>query len=132
MIAVRNPDGTLSNAVSMQVVGLQIPTPRPDIPPPPAPARATTPLLRAISPTSHLTGRFTVDFYGSNFQQGAKVLAQGSGWSSDTPPVIYDNPTHLQAVIEGNNPASFTLAVRNPDGQLSNAVSIQVTAQNRR
>src|ERR1700682_2321482 len=88
------------------------------------------PLLGNISPSSHSAGRFAVDLIGSNFQQGAKVVVSGNGRSSEVSQVMYDNAGHLQAVMDLNAAANFSLMVRNPDGQFSGAVLLQVTATN--
>lgn len=92
-------------------------------------SRSTTaPVLSQLTPTTHVAGRFSVDLYGSGFQPGAKLIAQGSGWSSDQAAVMYVGPDHLRAVIDAQNPSQFTVAVRNPDSQISVAYPFQVTA----
>lgn len=94
--------------------------------PVPASAKAA-PVLSQVTPNSHAAGRFSIDLYGSGFQPGAKLIAQGAGWSSDQAAVMYLGPDHLRAVIDGANPAQFTVAVRNPDSQISAAYPFQVT-----
>src|SRR5579871_130131 len=79
------------------------------------------PVLLRISPGTHTSGQFTVDLYGLNFQQGAKIIAQGIDWNSDQAAVTFLGSNHLQATIVAQNPAQFTIAVQNPDSQTSAA-----------
>jgi len=120
-IAVRNPDGSLSGPLPVHVDGsATMATANPT-------SSATGPILLSISPTTHATGQFQVDLYGSRFQQGARVIAQGANWNSDQAAVMYLAPNHLKAIIAAPNASRFTLAVRNPDGQLSTAQLFEVT-----
>jgi len=95
----------------------------------PLPSNANTgkaPILKQVTPDVHQAGRFSVDLYGSGFQPGAKLIAQGNGWKSDQAAVMYLGPDHLQAVIDAQNPAQFTVAVQNPDMLVSAAHPFQV------
>ncbi|HEY6251238.1 MAG TPA: hypothetical protein VI685_14870, partial [Candidatus Angelobacter sp.] len=126
-LAVRNSDGQISNSVALQVTAMNTVPTRPTYSNIPAPTHASVPTLRSVSPASHVSGLFTVDLYGSNFQAGSKVVVNGSGRSNDSSSVRFDNAEHLQATLDLNAAGAFTLAVRNSDGQVSSAIPLQVT-----
>lgn len=132
VIAIRNPDGQMSNTVTLQVTAMSVPSPQPQSPPSygssPAPSRPAAPVLRNISPFSHSTGRFSVDFYGSNFEPGARIVVMINGHNSEIQQVQYDNSAHLSAVVDVNTAGGILLTVHNPDGQISNSVALQVRA----
>jgi len=130
-LSIRNPDGQLSNPVVLQVVGATPPLQRQPTPGnPPVPVRAPAPSLRNLASSNHAAGNFTLDLYGANFQAGARVEISASGRTEQIPEVLYDNAGHLRAAINLNTAGAFSVAVRNPDGQLSNPVALQVTALN--
>lgn len=119
-LAVRNPDGSLSSSLPIQITAAAVPTAN-------VTSSSTAPILQSVSPMTHAAGQFQVDLYGSGFQQGAKVVAQGTDWNSDQAAVMYLAPNHLRAIIAATNPSRFTLTVRNPDGQLSGPQPFEVT-----
>ncbi len=88
------------------------------------------PSLDSVSPTNHPPGQFGIDLYGNGFQQGAKVVAQGSDWNSDKAAVTFLGSNHLRAIIVASNPGQFVVTVRNPDGQVSASRSFDVIASN--
>jgi hypothetical protein len=123
-ISVVNPDGQMSGTQKIQVTNAQTGGAATGTNPP---GLQGPPSLQSLNATTFPAGRFTVDLYGANFQNGAHVLAQGNGWSSTQPPVTYFGTNHLQAVIDANTPSTFTIAVVNPNGQMSGTQKIQVT-----
>lgn len=88
----------------------------------------TGPTLDSVTPGNHAPGQFGIDLYGSGFQQGAKVVAQGTDWNSDKAAVTFLAPNHLKAIIVASNPGQFAITVRNPDGQVSASRPFEITA----
>jgi surface antigen len=135
-IAVQNPDNQISVSQPIQVItgaarGSSNSSVSTNVPPhgsgsAPVPASANAPVLSQVTPNSHTAGKFSIDLYGTGFQPGAKLIAQGAGWSSDQAAVMYLGADHLRAVIDAANAAQFTITVRNPDSQVSVAYPFQV------
>jgi surface antigen len=91
------------------------------------PSSAPAPVLNPVTPASHPAGQFSIDLYGSGFQPGAKVLVQAANGQSGQASVTYLGSDHLRAVITAPNPSQFTMAVQNPDSQMSAAHPFQIT-----
>jgi len=111
-VTVRNPDGQISNALPFTVVL------------PPAPA------LTAITPATIVEGSSSsVILSGTNFQEGAAVLVSGGGVSVSGVAVIGSSQISLTlAATPTATPGSRSVTVRNPDGQVSNSLSLAVVA----
>ncbi len=124
-VSVRNPDGQVSQGLPIEI--------KPEVALIPGSPTGNTgslaaPVLQNINPNRHAVGQFAIDLYGSGFQQGAKLLAQGKDWSSDKAAVTYLGDNHLKVIISAPNPAQFSVSVKNPDGQISSAYPFEVIA----
>ena len=87
-------------------------------PPPPAPA----PVIKGISPNPVRTGRFTLTLTGTGFQQNAIVKLNGVTLST-----TYVSASKLKASGSlSQTGTALPVTVTNPDGQVSNSVSINV------
>lgn len=108
LIQVRNPDGQLSATATLAILS------RP-------------PRILTLSPTSSAAGTqsLTLAISGTDFQPGAVVLFQ-----NDPLPTTFVSATQLSALLVNATllaiPGSRTVAVRNPDGSVSNTVFFQV------
>jgi len=113
-VIVTNPDGQSSNAVSLQVKA----------PPPP-------PAITSLNPNP-ITGSAssqTLTINGSNFQSGAGLQVQVGSTILQSPQLTSVTAGQITLpVTVGTAGTTLNVKVTNPDGQSSNAVSLQVQA----
>ncbi len=90
---------------------------------------SAAPTIAALSPTSVTAGSaaFTLTVTGANFVNGSQIRWNGSSSGLTT---AFGSATALTTVIPASsvaNAGTFSITVANPDGTISNAMSITVT-----
>ena len=105
-VTVVNPDGQVSNAASIAVTTPSAPT------------------VSSVSPTTMQTGTFTLTINGTGFQNGSVVRVNGASTTT-----TFNSSSRLTATGSlATAGSAIPVTVVNPDGQVSNAASIAVTA----
>ena len=110
-VTLRNPDNSVTNALTFTVTGGSAP-----------------PTLATLTPASTTAGGagFTLTADGGNFVSGATVL-----WNGAARTTSFVSATRVTAAIPAADVAaagSATITVRNPDGRASNALTFAITA----
>ena len=110
-VTVLNPDGSVSNTMSLEV-RVAVPVP--------------APAVTGLSPSVATAGAaaFTLTVTGTNFVSGAKVR-----WNGADRATTFGSATQLQASIttaDISMVGSVPVTVLNPDGELSNAMTFEV------
>ncbi|MBL8173254.1 MAG: IPT/TIG domain-containing protein [Bryobacterales bacterium] len=109
-VDVRNPDTQTSNALPVQVAAVVNPAP----------------VLTALNPSSTITGlaTFPLTLTGQNFAAGAVVL-----WNGTALTPVSTGATQITVIVPqglAQFAGAATVQVRNPDGQLSNSLPLQI------
>ncbi|MBV9759775.1 MAG: Ig-like domain-containing protein, partial [Acidobacteriaceae bacterium] len=112
-ISVTNPNGSTSNTAQIT-------------------ATSRGPTISQVSPSSVSTGsgNQTITVTGSNFQSGLTVPISypgGSGVLSGSQ-IQSVTSTSFQVLITFNNPGTYTISAKNPDGSTSNTAQITATS----
>lgn len=91
------------------------------------------PALSAVSPSTFSVGdTITLVYRGTNFQSGAVIVFSGPIGGVASAEFISPNElrqTGTSPVPSSTAPGAYSLQVKNPDGQLSNTVSISIQPQ---
>ena len=110
-VKVRNPDQSTSNEATFTIT-----------------APAVLPQLTSLSPNSSAAGSngLLLTVFGANFVNGARVV-----WGGTTLATSFVSSTQLTASIASTllaTAGTVPVTVRNPDGQVSNAVNFSITS----
>jgi hypothetical protein len=119
ILSIRATSGTVVQTSAVSLVVMAAPVA------PPPPAVYPAPVISRISPTSVAAGAVTLTVNGSDFLAGSVVKLNGT--ASTTTFVSSTKLTASGPVLAGTT--ALQLTVGNPDGQVSNVVSIAVAAQ---
>ena len=124
-IAVRNPDGKTSNAMTFAVVSKE-----------PLHSLASPPELSKIVPTQTFVGvsfsvqpngKSAISVHGSGFNPGAKIL-----FGDTVLRTTFGNSGWMTALVPDtliSQEGTVDIAVRNPDGKTSNAMTFAVVSK---
>ena len=121
-VAVRNPDGAVSNVMQFRVVA-------PAVVPPPKLSRVAPPRTPVGVPfTVQPNGMSVINVYGAEFQAGAEI------WFNDTRlESAVGNARWMNAYVPAelySREGDIAVSVRNPDGKVSNVMQFEVVSGN--
>ena len=115
IVKVKNLDGQISNGVTLTIE-----------------SASEAPTINSITPTQTTADTFTLTITGSNFDSGAvdqiyweadgHFVGQGTVQSRTSSEIV------VQELMTGATPGAYIVKVKNLDGQISNGVTLTISA----